>query len=202
MEQFNSFTIPIKKEKVESFSAIIIADRKFNPVSGDGTTIIENHVSQIRSVYKNPDITYIGGAESVKVKDKVPDIRVIENYNFTNTNDASNIRLAMMYNIADTLLLFKCGVSVTNIQLNRILQHNNNCTIVSNKSHRNIGVTVVDGKITFIAYGLEYEWIPMCLFNKKQVQEFYKVVMADKPNKMFHELVNTHIENYEMEAIL
>lgn len=204
MEQFNSFTVPIKKEKSESFTAIIIADKKFGPLAEyEGSTIIDTHINQIQSICKNQDIVYIGGQESIKVKDRFPGIRVIENYNFTNTNDASNIRLAMMYNTSDTIVLMKCGALIDNMKFNTLIQHNKNCTVAGSKDNKHIlGITVTSGRAEFIAFGLQYEWIPICLFNKKQVAEFYRTVFKHKPNYMFHELINKHLENNEMEVIL
>lgn len=203
MDKYNSFTIPIKKQQITDMTAIIIADNKFSCLNlSNEKPIIDIQVEGLRQVHPHINIIYVGGSDVVRVKERHPSIRVIENTCFKSTNENENLRLGLLSNVDDTLLFIKGNILVNNMVLNNLVQHVDNATIVTPNNNKKIGATIVDQHVTCFAYGLQYEWIPIMLLNKAGVIDMSKIVFHQSGNKMLHEILNIYIDKLPMKVLV
>ena len=199
--RYSRFTTPIKKGKLQGpneLSVIIPAAgtgrrmKSYGPKcllrSKGDMTIIEQIVDNVYNVYPLADTIVVVGFEADKVIQTLPPkVRVVENQLYHDTNIVETIRLALNTVVTDSVL-FVYGDLIFNPETIHDVVNNGSCAIVDSKNrfkNEEIGVTVVDGKITNFAYGLETKWAQIIFLCGKELEIFKTLCSDRKRNKMY-----------------
>lgn len=151
-------------------------------------TIIEQIVDNVYNVYPLADTMVVVGFEADKVTQVLPSrIRIIENQLYHDTNIVESIRLALNNTVTDSVL-FVYGDLIFNPETIHNIVDNGSCAIVDSKKrfkNEEIGVTIVDNKITNFAYGLETKWAQIIFLSGKELEIFRTLCFDRKRNKMY-----------------
>lgn len=199
--RYSRFTTPIKKgnrQEPNQLSVIIPAAgtgrrmKSYGPKcllrSEGDMTIIEQIVDNVYNVYPNADTMVVVGFEADKVAQILPPkVRVIENQLYHDTNVVESIRLALNNTITDSAL-FVYGDLIFNPETLYKIADNTSCAIIDSKNrfkNEEIGVTIVDNKITNFAYGLETKWAQIIFLADKELKIFRELCFDRKRNKMY-----------------
>jgi choline kinase len=147
-------------------------------------TILEYQISLVRSCFPKADIILVVGFLADKIIRKCPPgIRVVENQLFENTNEATQLRLALNCAMTDSILVIKDDIIFNNDTLTEISK-GQSCLIYDSKhqlDEENIGVNVVDGKATAFAYGLPNKWCHIAYLTSKELKAV-KALCNNKDN--------------------
>lgn len=199
--RYSRFTTPIKKGKLQGpneLSVIIPAAgtgrrmKSYGPKcllrSKGDMTIIEQIVDNVYNVYPLADTVVVVGFEADKVTQILPPrIRIVENQLYHDTNIVESIRLALN-NIVTDSVLFVYGDLIFNPETIHNVVDNGSCAIVDSRNRfksEEIGVTIVDNKITNFAYGLETKWAQIIFLCGKELEIFKALCFDRKRNKMY-----------------
>jgi len=199
--RYSRFTTPIKKGKLQGpnqLSVIIPAAgtgrrmKSYGPKcllrSEGDMTIIEQIVDNVYNVYPLADTMVVVGFEADKVTQVLPSrIRIIENQLYHDTNIVESIRLALNNTVTDSVL-FVYGDLIFNPETIHNIVDNGSCAIVDSKKrfkNEEIGVTIVDNKITNFAYGLETKWAQIIFLSGEELEIFRTLCFDRKRNKMY-----------------
>tara|TARA_R110000824_G_scaffold14985_4_gene63363 strand:- start:11962 stop:12669 length:708 start_codon:yes stop_codon:yes gene_type:complete len=165
-------------------------------------TILEKTISNIEREYPYCDIIVVAGFESEKVIKTLPSkVRVVENHQYESTNIAESIRIGMNA-AANKHLLIVYGDLVFNVYSIRNITSDGPCAVVDSKERfkeEEVGVTVVDGKITNFAYGLPSKWSQIAYFEGRSF-DILKELCSDKrksklyPFELFNIIINSGID--------
>ena len=210
----NRFTTKIKKSgsglKPENPLSVVI------PVAGMGhrmksygpkcllqanqqETILEKTIKNIKKEYPFSDIIVVAGFESEKIVKTLPhDIRIVENYNYQDSNIVESIRLGINASSHENILVIY-GDLIFNVYSIRHITSDGSCIIVDSKSRfkdEEIGVTVVDDHVTAFAYGLSKKWSQIVYLEGKEFFAMKKLCSDKRKNKLYlFELLNIMINN-------
>jgi hypothetical protein len=199
--RYSKFTAPVKKGKRQETNQLSIVI----PAAGTGRrmksygpkcllrskgdmSIIEQIVDNALNVYPLADIIVVVGFEADKVIQILSSTtRIIENQLYNDTNVVESIRLALNSIITDSAL-FIYGDLIFNVETIYNIADDKSCAIVDSKNSfksEEIGVTVVDNKITNFAYGLETKWAQIIFLTGKELKIFRELCFDRKRNKMY-----------------
>jgi len=199
----NRFTSPITKtgagvEKNKPLSVVIPAAgmghrmKSYGPKcllpANNKDTILEKIVNNVKREYPYSDIVVVTGFESDKViKSLPPNVRVVENNHYETTNTVESIRVGINACITDNVLIVY-GDLVFNVYSIRDITNSGSCAIVDSKSQfksEEVGVTVVDGKITRFAYGLPKKWSQIAFFENEEFKMLKDLCSDKRKSKLY-----------------
>ena len=203
MRNKNRFTTSIKGEgsgkAIDSPLSVII------PVAGMGhrmksygpkcllpvnqsQTILERIITSAQGAYPFSEIIVVVGFESDRVIETLNrKIRIVENQNYKSTNIVESIRLGINNSIHDSLLIIY-GDLIFNSACLEDITKNGSAMVVDTKGRfreEEIGVTVVDDKVTRFAYGLESKWAHIAYLEGKELEVFRDLCKDKINNKMY-----------------
>ena len=190
MQRYNRFIAPTKKggRQKPQFTSVII------PVAGVGyrmksygpkcllrvnekETIIEKIIHNVNTVFSKDEIIVCVGFEADKVMRKIPEyVRIVENQLYQETNTVESLRLAVNNSVSDSILIIH-GDLVFNPKTIQAINRKESCVIVDSCARfkdDEIGVTVVDGKVTTFAYGLPNKWAQIAYLTGEELYMFRK----------------------------
>ena len=124
-------------------------------------TLIEHQVSIIRQCFNFPEIIGVVGYEADRVIKKMRGkIRIVENQDYTQTNNSESIRLAFN-NTTKKNFLFIHGDLYFNEATLRNLDYSRSFIIVDDQNRfldKEVGVTTQNEVATVLSYGLPLKW--------------------------------------------
>jgi len=197
------FTSPITKtgagvEKNKPLSVIIPAAgmghrmKSYGPKcllpANNKDTILQKIVKNIQREYPYSDIVVVTGFESEKVIRSLPhNIRIVENHDYETTNTVESIRIGINACATDNVLIVY-GDLVFNVYSIRNITCDGSCAIIDSKSqfkNEEVGVTVVDNKVTRFAYGLQKKWSQIAFFENEEFKMLKDLCSDRRKNKLY-----------------
>jgi len=157
-------------------------------------TIIERIIYNVYKVYPDSDIITVVGFDADKVIKILPrDIRIVENQFYEDTNVVESLRLALNNAAYDNVLIIY-GDLIFNPETLLGLTEDESRAIIDTKDrfkNEEIGVTIVDDKITNFAYGLDTKWAQIIYLTGKELKLFREFCSDRKKGRMYpFELLN------------
>tara|TARA_Y100000296_G_scaffold75741_1_gene95720 strand:- start:652 stop:1368 length:717 start_codon:yes stop_codon:yes gene_type:complete len=152
------------------------------------STIIERIIYNVYKSYPYSDIIAVVGFDADKVIKTLPrDIRIIENQLYEETNVVESLRLALNNSVCDNVLIIY-GDLIFNQDAILGITENGSCAVVDTKSrfkNEEIGVTVVNDKISSFAYGLDTKWAQMIYLTGVELNIFRELCFDRKKNRLY-----------------
>lgn len=150
-------------------------------------TLLEYQINLIKTVFPQADIILVVGFLADRIIRKCPPgVRIVENQLYEQTNEATQIRLALNCTLTDCVLIIKDDI-VFNAETFKELSKDKSCIIYDSKGQidaDNIGVTVVDGYATTFAFGMPNKWCHIAYLVSKEL----KIIRSLCNNKENHKL--------------
>jgi choline kinase len=165
----------------------------------NGETVLSRQIKLVRSVYGQVEIIVVAGFEAEKIRKAVDyKVKVVYNYDFETTNVARSIHIGLSISKCNhTLIVYGDLVFNTNALIP--------CTSGSSRvlvdsrgrfGKTEVGVTVIDGKISTFSYGLPVKWGQIVYLQGKEIELFKKLLSDKKTVKFFgFEILNAMLNN-------
>lgn len=145
----------------------------------DGHTIISKIMENVYLHYPKSELIVTVGFEADKVIDALPPtVHVIENQLYEETNTLEETRLALNAATNENVLLIHGDLIFNAIALDKI-NKKQSCVIIDSNDQiddSEIGVTVVDNKVTIFAYDLPKKWCYVAYLTGEELELFRKIV--------------------------
>lgn len=136
-------------------------------------SLIEHQLSLINNSFKNPEIIGVFGVYIDRIIKKITGkIRIIENQLYETTNSSESLRLAINNTLKNNVLFFHGDIYFSG-EIFKNANFNKSFAIVDkhqNIEDKEVGVTVVDGKISIFSYGLEKKWCQAAFLTGKELR--------------------------------
>jgi choline kinase len=163
--------------------------------------LIEHQCEIIKSIFYENEIILVIGYKSEKIIKKIGEskIRIIENQLFEETNSGESLRLAVMNNVHNRILLIH-GDLYFNLETFKDLNYSKSFLLIDNNSQmsdREVGVVVDNNKVTNLSYGLKSKWCQIAYFQGQEYQILKQVLLKDRENvkkKVSFEIINEVID--------
>ena len=212
MARYNRFIAPTKKgsnKKPQLMSVII-------PVAGVGyrmksygpkcllrvnekETIIEKIIHNVNTVFSKDEIIVCVGFEADKIIRKIPDyVRIVENQLYKETNTVESLRLAINNCTSESILIIHGDLVFNPKTIQSINKKESSIIVDSSERFKDdeIGVTIVDNKVTTFAYGLPTKWAQIAYLTGEELYMFKKECSDRSKNKMdTFEILNNIVKN-------
>ena len=151
-------------------------------------SIVEQAIENITEVYPFAEIMIVVGFEADRVIKTLPKkVRIVENQIYETTNVVESLRLALNNSTTDSVLVVY-GDLIFNESAIEGLDGDCSCAVIDSKRRfkdEEIGVTVVDDKITNFAYGLETKWAQIIYLTGNELKLLKEFCFDRKKNKMY-----------------
>ena len=152
------------------------------------STIIERIIHNVYKSYPYSDVITVVGFDADKVIKTLPrDIRIIENQLYEETNVVESLRLALNNSVCDNVLIIY-GDLIFNQDAILGITEDGSCAVVDTKSrfkNEEIGVTVVNDKISSFAYGLDTKWAQIIYLTGTELNIFRELCFDRKKNRLY-----------------
>lgn len=163
-----------------------------------GSTLSEIQSSNLKSKYDG-DIILVAGFKFQKVYKKLSKagIVVLENQQYLETGASESLRIALTHNQNDSVCVVH-GDILFNLECLDV-PHDESFVLMDRHKDildREVGVTVWDGLVTTLSYGLPNKWAQIVYFTGKEfeiVKELYNSKMI-KNNRLLFEIINKVID--------
>lgn len=167
----------------------------------DGTTIVQKQVEALKKAYPLADITVVVGHDSDSVIDylsnNMPDIRIIHNERFSDTNNSRSLNLAIMAGQKNNLLVINGDILFDYDYIKNAVGLNSCLLIDKTKqiTDDEVGVISHEGILTSISHGLPNIWSQI-LFVTGNELSLIKSAISNKKNHMkyLYEIINSVID--------
>lgn len=163
-------------------------------------SLIEHQLSVINNNFNNAEIIGVFGVYIDRIIKKVSGkIRIIENQLYETTNSSESLRLAVNSTLKNNVLFFHGDIYFNN-DIFKGANFNKSFAIIDknkNIADKEVGVTIVDGKISIFSYGLEKKWCQAAFLTGKELKILRHIYSKHKPEdkKMLSfEILNKVIE--------
>lgn len=168
----------------------------------DGQTVVEKQINAIKTAYPLSDITVVVGHDSEYTIEYLlknfPEIRIIHNERFDETNNSRSLDLAIMSGQRNNLLVINGDILFDSEYIKDIVDTSSVLVIDKTKqiTDDEVGGIVVDGVLTSISHGLPNIWAQI-VFLKDNELDIIKKNINEKKNhvKFLHEIINSSIDN-------
>lgn len=160
----------------------------------NGETVISRQLELLRGVLPYADIVVVLGFESDKIQRVLPDyVRVVKNEHYETTNVSRSLELGMRASRRQKALVVY-GDLVFNENTLVILRNYESSVVVCHncpERHGEVGVNVVDDKVTTFSYGLPTKWAHIALLCQPELRLFKKAASDRMKRKYFgYEVLN------------
>ncbi len=157
-------------------------------------TLLEYQISLIRSVFPKADIILVVGFLADRIIRKCPSgIRIIENQLYEQTNEATQIRLALNCTLTDNVLIIKDDI-IFNAETLREISKDKSCLIYDSSGQidsDNVGVTVVDNTITTFSFDMPSKWCHIAYLTLKDLKTIRSLCNNREHSRLyFFEILN------------
>lgn len=164
-------------------------------------TLIEHQINIINAAFNENEIILVVGYKSEKIVKKIDGkkVRVIENQLFENTNSGESLRLAIINNIYNRILMIH-GDLHFNLETLQNLNYSKSFLLIDNNaqmSDREVGVITHEKRITNLSYGLKSKWCQVAYFQGTEYQILKQILNKDKESirkKVSFEIINEIID--------
>jgi choline kinase len=165
----------------------------------NGETVIQRQLQTINRLYPAAEVITVLGFEAERVRKELPlHIKVIENHIYEETNVAYSIYLGL--SIAQhkhTLIVY--GDLVFNDATLEGIDLNASTAIIDTHNRFNkseVGVTVVNGFISRMSYGLPSKWAHIVYLTGRELNLFKYCIKTQNARKFFgFEILNQMLDN-------
>lgn len=152
-------------------------------------TVINRQITLLGRTYPEAEIIVVAGYEADKLIRELPAaVKVIENERYEETNVVRSIGMALRIVPQDNDVLIVYGDLVFNTNTVKSLTQNGTAAVVDRKRQMDndeVGVTIVDGKITQLTYGLQDKWAQIIFLEGKELALFKNVAWASASRKWY-----------------
>lgn len=160
----------------------------------NGIPLLILQINTIKATYPESEIIVTVGFEADKVLKKIPpDIRIIENQLYKDTNTVEEVRLSLNSILSSSVLFIQDDIMFNTNVLKKITKHGSAIIIDNgnNISSENVGVTVVNNKATIFSYGLPTKWGQIVYLNDYDLIAFKNICADRSKAKLYlHEALN------------
>ena len=196
---------PRKSEKYkQQMSVVILAAsmgyrvKSYGPKSlledSNGIALINLQINNIKAAFPESEIIITVGFEADKVLKKIPpDVRVIENQLYKDTNTIEEVRLSLNNILSGSVLFIQDDIMFNSITLKKIAKSGSTIIVDNSNSTptENVGVTVVNNKATIFSYGLPTKWGQIVYLNSHDLSAFKNICSDRSKSKLYlHEALN------------
>lgn len=162
-------------------------------ISLEAETVLSRQVRQLRQTFRYlGKIIVVAGFQADRVREQAPEgVVITENRSYEDTNVAYSIALGMRKaSSAYTLVIY--GDLVFNREILQQITPGKSAVIVGDERRDDeVGVNVVDGKVTHFSFGLPTKWSQIILFHPRERQLFLEIASEKHRAKYFgYEILN------------
>jgi choline kinase len=167
----------------------------------DKETLLEYQINLIRTVFPKADIILVVGFLADRIIKKCPPgIRIIENQLYENTNEVTQLRLALNCTITENVLIIKDDI-IFNAETLKEISKDKTCLIYDSTDkidNENIGVTIVDGYVTTFAFDVPNKWCHIAYLTIKDLKSIRSICNnKDNARLYFFEALNMLLNKVE-----
>lgn len=168
----------------------------------DGQTVVEKQINAIKTAYPLADITIVVGHDGDYTVDYLlknfPELRIVQNERFDETNNSRSLSLAIMSGQRENLLVINGDILFDSVYIQNIAGQSSVLVIDKTKqiTDDEVGTIVVDGVLTSISHGLPNIWSQIMFLSGNELDIIKKYINEKKNSvKFLHEIINTSIDN-------
>ena len=163
-----------------------------------GETVITRQLKLLNERFPRADFFVVTGFEADRIYRHLPPwVRVIENEKYDETNVTRSLDLALRACLAEGVLIVY-GDLVFNKQTFADVPVDQSWALVDNTNQINpleVGVTVVDGRVTHFAYGLTEKWGQAVYLRDGELEVFRRLAAERERHRCFgFELLNAVLD--------
>lgn len=187
-------TLPLDSSKI---SIVIYGSRPIDRMKSHGhksllpitktQNIIDIQLEAIRTIFPRSEVVIIGGFEISQLIRHRPHLtKIIENYNFYDTNDIEDIRIALNAITNNKIITISSDV-IMNSQSLLQLRDRGSCVLVDYKnqfSNEDVGATWTDTKLEMLSFGIPNKWCHIAQFCEKELELLKKFALSRGKNSM------------------
>lgn len=155
----------------------------------NGETIIQNQISNIGLVYPDCDIVLTVGFGADKIiKQCPPNVRIVENQLFNETNVFEELRLGLNNIVTDNILIVHGEVLFGPDIVEKLTKTGFSTILVDSKGiieGDEIGVTIVNERATILSYDLSPKWAYIAYLTGKELKLFKSICSDREKNKLY-----------------
>lgn len=183
--RMQSHVVPVHRTKNEraDMTVIILAAnisygmKSYGPKSllniNTHETLLEYQLNLIKTVFPNSDIILVVGFEAQKIIRKCPShIRIVENQLYETSNEVEQVRLALNCTVTNNVLIIKDDI-IFNPETLLEISKQESCLIYDTNGQidqANVGITVIDGYATMLAYEIPTKWCHIVYLAKNETR--------------------------------
>ncbi len=160
--------------------------------------LLNYQIKQIKSCYPESEIIVVVGFESHKLFGIIqPEVRVVENENYENTNIVRSISFGIRASIYDNIFIVPGDMAfnkntILNVDVNKsfaIIDKNDEMP------KEIVGINYTNSKVLHFSFGLNTKWSTLAYLTQKEAIEFRKYIHDKKNmNCYMYEILNTIID--------
>lgn len=158
------------------------------------TSILERQIQILKSCYPNSEIIVTIGFDSDKIiKKNIAGVRYVENQLFETTNIVEEIRLALNNCETSNVLIIYGDIIFDTAAIDNITKTSSTILYIEDNNLENdeVGLNIVNDKITAISYGLSPKWSYIIYLTNNELYTFKSLCSDKTKNKMYpFELIN------------
>lgn len=162
--------------------------------------ILETQLSVLSERFPKSEISIVCGHDSGRIIKKVgKQHRIIENQIYENTNSGESLKLAVNNSLLDNFM-FMHGDLVISYEIFNSINLNSSFILVDSMNkfeEKEVGVTVVDGKVSVLSYNLPVKWCQIAYFTGEEMNILRKLLIRQDFNSKYiltFEIINKVIE--------
>lgn len=164
-------------------------------------TLLEYQINLIRTVFPKADIILVVGFLADRIIRKCPPgIRIIENQLYEQSNEVTQLRLALNCTLTDNVLIIKDDI-IFNAETLKEISKDKSCIIYDSTGQidsDNIGVTVVDGHATTFAFDVPNRWCHIAYLTVKDLKSIRSICNNREHSRLyFFEALNMLLNKIE-----
>lgn len=161
----------------------------------DNVSILDSQIEVLKKCYPNSEIIITLGFEADKIikKNSSKGVRYVENQLYETTNLVEELRLALNNcETSDVLIVY--GDLIFNTTAVDNITKDGSCMVCAEKNNfegDEVGVTIVDGMITILSYGINPKWSHIMYLTGNELSSFKNLCNDREKSRMYpFELVN------------
>ncbi len=162
----------------------------------DGSLLIDRLLETIQVSFPKSEVIVGVGFEADKVIGRLyKGIHIVENQLYETTNDLEEVRLCLNVATNDNVIIINGDLIFNNITLDKLTKRGSTVVVNKDINENEIGVTIVDNKVTIFAYGLPMKWCNIVYLTGDELAIFKKVCKDREKGRWYiFEALNMIIE--------
>ena len=183
------FTRKIKAKNQPPNQVIILAagagsrTKSYEPrclLKYNGKTLLDHQISAIEANFLKYEVSIVGGIEANKIIKKLDsNTRFIENQIHDSSNSGESLRLGINNSLLNNVLFFH-GDLIFYEKIFSNINFDKSFILVDSSgqiSEKEVGVTIVDNKLSVMTYNLPIKWCQIAYFNKNETEILKKLLI-------------------------